>query len=187
MPSPYKDRFANAWEYLFMFSKEQKYYFDLEVVREYHEDPMKGSIKASYASAGPYWSIGSQPSRNNHFATFPEKLIERAIKTAPKQVCKKCGKPRERIIKRIILGKKQNRIQTISDRRRIAAFENRATTIRKTIGWTECNCDVGWKPGLICDPFMGTGTTGNVAQKLQRDFIGFERNMEYAQFANCGR
>ena len=35
-------------------------------------------------------------------------------------------------------------------------------------------------PGdIIVDPFFGTGTTGAVAKKLARNFIGFEREEEY--------
>src|SRR6202050_3886046 len=33
---------------------------------------------------------------------------------------------------------------------------------------------------LVLDPFCGTGTTGAVAQRLRRRFIGFEREREYA-------
>ncbi|MEQ8656565.1 MAG: site-specific DNA-methyltransferase [Hyphomicrobiales bacterium] len=40
------------------------------------------------------------------------------------------------------------------------------------------------KPGdLVLDPFFGTGTTGAVAKKLGRDFIGFEREHAYADAA----
>jgi modification methylase len=40
------------------------------------------------------------------------------------------------------------------------------------------------KPGdLILDPFFGTGTTGAVAKKLKRGFIGIERDAEYAALA----
>ena len=37
--------------------------------------------------------------------------------------------------------------------------------------------------GVILDPFFGTGTTGVVARRLGRDFIGIERNPEYADLA----
>ena len=37
--------------------------------------------------------------------------------------------------------------------------------------------------GVILDPFFGTGTTGVVARRLGRDFIGIERNPEYAALA----
>jgi DNA modification methylase len=37
---------------------------------------------------------------------------------------------------------------------------------------------------LILDPFMGSGTTGEAALKLNRRFIGYELNPEYVKIAN---
>ena len=37
--------------------------------------------------------------------------------------------------------------------------------------------------GLVLDPFMGSGTTGVVANRLGRKFIGFETNPEYFEIA----
>jgi hypothetical protein len=37
---------------------------------------------------------------------------------------------------------------------------------------------------LVLDPFFGTGTTGYVAQKLNRNWIGIEQNTEYLKIAN---
>jgi DNA modification methylase len=40
-------------------------------------------------------------------------------------------------------------------------------------------------PGdLVLDPFFGTGTTGAVAKKLGRHFIGIERDLGYVKIAN---
>jgi modification methylase len=40
------------------------------------------------------------------------------------------------------------------------------------------------KPGdLVIDPFNGTGTTGAVAKRLGRRYIGFERDADYAKAA----
>lgn len=39
------------------------------------------------------------------------------------------------------------------------------------------------KGDVILDPFFGTGTTGAVAKRLGRDFIGIEREEEYAALA----
>jgi len=36
---------------------------------------------------------------------------------------------------------------------------------------------------IILDPFMGSGTTGVVAKKLKRNFIGFEINKKYFEIA----
>jgi len=42
------------------------------------------------------------------------------------------------------------------------------------------------KPGdLVLDPFFGTGTTGAVARKLGRHFIGIEREKDYADIAQA--
>lgn len=39
------------------------------------------------------------------------------------------------------------------------------------------------KNGLVMDPFFGAGTTGFVASKLSRKFVGLEINPEYAEIA----
>lgn len=40
------------------------------------------------------------------------------------------------------------------------------------------------KDGIVLDPFMGSGTTGVVAKKLGRNYIGIELNPEYIKIAN---
>lgn len=37
--------------------------------------------------------------------------------------------------------------------------------------------------GVVCDPFMGSGTTAQVATSLQRDYIGFDVNPDYIDLA----
>ena len=44
----------------------------------------------------------------------------------------------------------------------------------------KAGCPVG---GVVLDPFFGAGTTGVVAKKLGRDFIGIELNPEYVRIA----
>jgi DNA modification methylase len=39
--------------------------------------------------------------------------------------------------------------------------------------------------GLVLDPFFGAGTTGLVAKKLGRDYVGVELNPEYAKIAEA--
>jgi site-specific DNA-methyltransferase (adenine-specific) len=40
------------------------------------------------------------------------------------------------------------------------------------------------KGGIILDPFMGSGTTGVVAIKQRKHFLGFEINPKYVKIAN---
>ena len=39
------------------------------------------------------------------------------------------------------------------------------------------------KGGLVLDPFMGSGTTGVVAKRLGRSFIGIDINLDYCNMA----
>ena len=45
---------------------------------------------------------------------------------------------------------------------------------RKSIGWTDCGCGAPFMPGVVLDPFMGTGTTLEVANCMGRSAIGID-------------
>ena len=65
MPESVKDRPTRAHEYLFLFSKSPKYYYDTAAIRE-----------ANGRNRRTVWSIPTEPFNGGHFATFPTKLIE---------------------------------------------------------------------------------------------------------------
>jgi len=68
MPESVKDRPTRAHEYLFLFSKSLKYYYDYESVRE-----------SNGRNRRTVWSIPTEPFSEAHFATFPQKLVEPCI------------------------------------------------------------------------------------------------------------
>lgn len=43
---------------------------------------------------------------------------------------------------------------------------------KRTVGWNGCHCNIGIKPGLVYDPFLGSGTTLRVASKLGFSAVG---------------
>jgi DNA modification methylase len=45
---------------------------------------------------------------------------------------------------------------------------------RKTVGWTKCRCGAPTVPGVLLDPFMGTGTALKAAFALGRSAIGVD-------------
>ncbi len=49
--------------------------------------------------------------------------------------------------------------------------------------YAKCQCQAGFKPGIILDPFFGRGTAGKVAFDMGRDYIGIELNPEYVKLA----
>ena len=49
-----------------------------------------------------------------------------------------------------------------------------------TLGWQPiCSHNADPIPATILDPFLGSGTTAEVARRLGRNCIGFELNEEY--------
>lgn len=211
MPSSVKDRLANKYEPVYMLTKNKKYWYDLDAVREPHKlisinrtkynwnghrEPMssyqnmniKKMCHSSGKNPGDVWTIPTQPFPEAHFATFPEKLINPMIKSScPMEICNKCGEARVRINKsthRPTRPYKQSKYMNSGEiQEKQIGLRQRWETIIKTIGWTSCNCNMGYHPGVILDPFMGAGTVGVAAKRLGRNYIGIELKPEYIKIA----
>nr|BAR28591.1 DNA methyltransferase [uncultured Mediterranean phage uvMED]BAR29145.1 DNA methyltransferase [uncultured Mediterranean phage uvMED]BAR29212.1 DNA methyltransferase [uncultured Mediterranean phage uvMED] len=120
MPESVKDRCTKAHEYIFLLSKNPKYYFDNEAIKEdskYHGKDKrsdKGNIRyegkrtsnkdtkaqQSFVTINPkknkrsVWTITTKPFKGAHFATFPMDLIEPCVLAGcPEKVCVKCNEP----------------------------------------------------------------------------------------------
>jgi hypothetical protein len=172
MPESVTDRPTKAHEYLFLLSKNSKYYFDQEAVKEKSEwfdrdkRSINGPTKGIKVQDGQYamqccgsfpadgsrnirsvWTIPTQPTPEAHFATFPEALIVPCIKagTSEKGCCPKCGSPWERITK-------ADRVNAIARADRQVATggaitggvgKNFPDTTIQTIGWQPtCKCGI---------------------------------------------
>jgi len=135
------------------------------------------------------WTIATQPFPEAHFATFPEKLIEPCIRagTSEKGYCSECGKPWVRVIdkedppRRNVDGNYPGN-QTINTRK----YVHDATGPQSmTVGWQpSCSCGADIVPGLVCDPFGGSGTVALESKKLGRDYLIIELSPEYVDMAN---
>ena len=149
-------------------------------------------IKSEGRNMRTVWRITTKPNKENHFATYPEELCEIPIKAGcPEFVCKKCGKPREPIYKsepkkREIEWHNEKYGENDEGTKRIGRMQPQKSVYNTTqkIGYTDCSCNVGFKPGIVLDPFFGAGTTGLVALKQNKKFIGIELNKEYIEIAN---
>lgn len=60
-------------------------------------------------------------------------------------------------------------------------FREFTFTKRKMGGWKRCGCDAPFEPGVVLDPFMGTGTTLDVARELGRSAIGVDLDTSQAR------
>lgn len=52
-------------------------------------------------------------------------------------------------------------------------------SVLETDRWVTCGCWAGYEPGIVLDPFMGSGTAALVARRLGRRFIGIELKPDY--------
>lgn len=130
----------------------------------------------------------------DHFATFPPDLIEPCIKagTSEKGCCAKCGAPWVRDVETVKSWREdavdyEQAYRAGSGNPRVRSSSGGMSTSQyKTIGWSRgCLC-AGYEhpvPCTVLDPFFGAGTTGLVADRLQRNCIGIELNPDYASMA----
>lgn len=117
----------------------------------------------------------------SHFATFPEAMVEPCILagTSAHGACRYCGAPWERIVDKTPRG----------DLHRDQRLKAEAPLDPpRTLGWSpSCSHPLFDSdpvvPCVVLDCFAGAGTTGLVAARLGRDFIGIERNAAYLDLA----
>ncbi len=163
-----------------------------------------GLEKASGYNALPYtlnpagrnlrsvWTIPTQAFSEAHFATYPEELAARCILAGTSEygACAACGTPWERVVERVYVGdnidnRPDNPRNGIRGSGLARAPSNAGRHPRSTLGWQPaCACGTEERcPCVVLDPFCGSGTTGLVALRYGRDFIGCELNAEYIEMA----
>jgi hypothetical protein len=144
------------------------------------------------------WHIATAPYSEAHFATFPPALIEPCILAGcPAKACAKCGAPWVREIERETTGRgetasklqdgiraKSSGMSLAEKRQAYRKLGLESPPLLKTLGFSpSCSCYAGSVPGTVLDPFGGAGTTGLVADRLQRNAILIELNADYAAMA----
>jgi len=153
MPESIKDRPTSAHEKIWLITKNKKYYYDSDAIKEPVKEISKKRVQYGLKHKHPnnigvaippvntekmgerfcnsdgkrnkrnVWTVTTKPCKEAHFATFPKDLIEPCIKAG---------------------------------------------------------CPEG---GVVLDPFGGAGTTGIVAQSLNRQAILIELNPEYIEIS----
>ena len=144
------------------------------------------------------WHINTQSYSQSHFATFPEAIPEICIKagTSAEGCCGKCGAPLERVIERVGESTTEKSKRLGNDNKRgdggklvtqsLDYSGRHDSNIREveTIAWQPtCKCSAEKVPCIVLDCFSGSGTTGEVAVKLGRRYIGIDLNKKYLELA----
>lgn len=110
----------------------------------------------------------------------------------PRKVCTTCGQPSRRIVD--AEPSPHTGQPGVAERRRGGRSKGPlglgATGIAhgdehrraSTLGWSDCGHGT-WRPGLVLDPFVGSGTTLAVCTGMARDAIGIDLDPRNADLA----
>jgi DNA modification methylase len=155
MPESVKDRPTNSHEKIWLITKNKKYYYDADAIRE----PCTESTKQRYKSG---WNGNEKRdfpgSQQNNFSKYigSEKSKQDALK-----------------------GKNKRNVWTVTTK---PCKEAHFATFPKDLiePCIKAGCP---ENGIVLDPFGGAGTTGIVAKSLNRQSILIELNSEYIKIA----
>ena len=157
MPESVTDRCTKSHEYIFLLSKQAKYYYDNEAVKE---DAMYDGRKDTVMKGSAKYENGYVP--NTTAKTMAPRGHDRWQKDEAGNY-----------------GRNRRSVWTVATHpysgAHFATFPPALITPCILAG-----CPAG---GVVLDPFMGAGTTALVAATHGRQYIGCELNPEYAELA----
>lgn len=172
MPESVFDRCTRSHEYIFMLTKAERYYYDHEAIKE------QAVSERGLRNKRSVWNINTKPYPGAHFATWPEDLVAVMVKagTSEKGCCSACGAPISRMVTRMPKG----RVRKGSSTGIMVGKEGPS-------GWRpSCSCASPERNRcVVLDPFSGSATTGVVALRLGRDYIGLDLNDDYLPLAEA--
>lgn len=190
MPESVRDRCTRAHEYIFMFSKQPRYYYDIEAIKE----PASADSHARYARSR---SGNSQYPGNQTIAKTFDHMKEKAG-VNPKAKQDGHGRRHEGFNERYFGPKSEQNESFSAAVKDLVEFRNKRSwwvippmptpeahfatfplELAETCVLAGCP-----KDGIVLDPFAGSGTTGLAALKHGRNFVGVELNPQYIEIAH---
>lgn len=196
MPTSVSDRLGCSHETVVLLVKQRRYFFDLDAIRVPHVSvrPASSSDRPAWAippdwrgpnmgsnggldhykrsglpghplgkNPGDVWAFSTAGYRGSHHAVFPMAIPDRAIRAGcPEKRCSLCLSPWTQ-------GKAKTRAYL---------------TVLGDAG-PSCDCRARPEPGLVLDPFIGSGTTAIAAERLGRRWLGIELNPAFADQARA--
>jgi site-specific DNA-methyltransferase (adenine-specific) len=197
IPSSVEDRLSCTYEFVFLCTKQPRYYFDLDAIREPATTPVGRGRQSSTSyppdTAVPYIGRAPRVDLNQGLQTLKAAGQQShplgknpgdvwSLATANYRGAHFATFPVE-LVRRPLLSTCPERVCTAC-----GTPWRRATQIihgrKLATGPLQAGCQhPPWRPGRVLDPFLGTGTVAIAAETYRRDWLGIELNPEYAQLA----
>lgn len=159
MPESVRDRPTRSHEYIFLMTKSCKYYYDADAIKEPAVNGDRSSVRGSSAAYKPNAGRRKQDAVGKSRYTG---FNSRYFSDTPKK------KRNKRDVWRVTVKPYKG-----------AHFATFPPDLIEPC--VLAGCPSG---GIVIDPFMGSGTTGIVAKKNGRGFIGIDNNIEYCRMAD---
>lgn len=209
MPFSGDDRWTVETEDIFFFVKKGVgYYFEQQLEpaegkagkRKTDLSTAEHNVAVPYARAGnPHGNkrnarsildVNTEKTDVEHYASYPTRLVEIPITAGcPYAICNKCDLPKRTVYEKTVShesgsGRSGNLIEGKKQDANDMIRENNDIRLGPVVDYRPaaeivCKCGDEFHPGLVLDPFSGTGTTQAVAIRLRRNFIGIELQDEY--------
>jgi DNA modification methylase len=169
MPESVTDRPTKSHEYIFMMTKSAQYFYDAEAIKE----DVTGNAHSRGNGINPKARIPSG------WDTGPGQHNDKQGRYENKKVKVKQNESFSGSIKDLVQKRNKRSVWHILTQAypqaHFATFPEELPEICIKAG---CPTD-----GVVLDPFCGSGTTGEVAVKLGRKFIGIDLNKNYLELA----
>lgn len=153
MPEGVRDRCTRSHEYIFLLSKSERYYFDADAIRESFITPTRSGERRSYPS-------GCASSFDLDAGHLPQRGNFAGLPLNP-------------------LGRNKRDVWTVPS----SSFQGAHFAVFPEKLAEPCILAGSPLGGTVLDPFMGSGTTGAVAKRLGRSFIGIDLSPDYCAMA----
>jgi DNA modification methylase len=172
MPESVRDRCTKAHEYLFLLAKSEQYFYDAEAIKEPVSDKTHARRKivpAGWAvGEGAHTAVAHQTAKNHRKVAEPgsgvknNSSMDAALAVMPDN-------------------RNKRSVWTVPS----APFPEAHFATFPPALIEPCILAGSPPRGVVLDPFGGAGTTGLVADRLQRDAIIMELNPEYVKMATA--
>ncbi|WP_414940159.1 DNA-methyltransferase [Amycolatopsis sp. cmx-11-51] len=200
MPSSVTDRLTTTHEFVYFFTKQPNYFFDLNAIRDAPNTKTTDAQRRTQPhypprDAVPSLGNGVSPRINLNQGLAALKGAGRqshplgknpgdvwSIATASYRGAHFATFPTE-LVRRPLLSTCPQRVCTVCG----ASWQREPRVVngrRLATGPLRPACaHKQWRPGRVLDPFFGAGTVAIAAESYQRDWLGIELNPSYADLA----
>lgn len=176
MPESVKDRCTKAHEYIFLLSKGPKYYFDSEAIKE----PMVCGARGSEFHTGKTGEH-QQGRASKKPRRYTKPYTGEATKDYESSGAQNASETKRRIVEKIlsgeISGRNKRSVWTVTTK----PFKGAHFATFPPDLIEPCVLAGSRVGDMVLDPFNGAGTTGLVALKHGRKYLGLELNPEYCE------